>query len=155
LSAAQVAALQQVTLSVSDLPNAVLGQSDGPGHLTFDVDGAGHGWFVDQTPFDDAEFAHILSATRLRADPTEAPAGHMDLLTTVMHELGHQIGLDDTNGAGVHDDLMYILLVDGERRLPDAQDVADAAAATAGLLGAPAQEEMMARGVLNDGLWHV
>jgi len=155
LSAAQVAALKEVTLSVGDLPNAVLGQSNAPGHLTFDVDGAGHGWFVDQTPFDDAEFAHILSATRLQTDPTEAPAGHMDLLTTVMHELGHQIGLDDTDGPSVQDDLMYILLVDGERRLPDAQDVADAAAANAGLLGAPPQQEIMARGVISDGLWQV
>jgi VCBS repeat-containing protein len=126
LSADQIALLQHVTLSVSDLSDAVLGQSDAPGQVTIDVDGAGHGWFVDPTPNDDAEFAHSLSTTRLQTDPTEAPAGHMDLLTTVMHELGHQIGLDDTGSPDSIDDLMFINLVDGERRLPDIRDVVHA-----------------------------
>ena len=44
---------------------------------------------------DDAEFGNAESATRLTTDPTQAPAGHYDLLTTVMHEMGHALGLDD------------------------------------------------------------
>jgi hypothetical protein len=45
----------------------------------------------------DAEFAHALGATR--TDPTQPPAGPIDILTTVMHEMGHQLGLDDTYAA--------------------------------------------------------
>jgi hypothetical protein len=30
-------------------------------------------------------------------DPSNAAAGHLDLLTTVMHEMGHELGLPDTN----------------------------------------------------------
>jgi Ca2+-binding RTX toxin-like protein len=62
----------------------------------------------------------------LYTDPTNAAAGHLDLLTAVTHELGHVIGLDDsTNTTDAHD-LMFINLVDGERRMPDATDVAEA-----------------------------
>jgi hypothetical protein len=93
-----------------------------------DTDAAGHGWFVDPTPFDNLEFLHAANAggTDLYTDPTSAAAGHLDLLTTVSHELGHVIGLDDSTSSADAGDLMYINLVDGERRLPDATDVAKA-----------------------------
>ena len=42
----------------------------------------------------------------------------MDLLTTVMHELGHQLGLGDSYALDDRDSLMYGYLVTGERRLP-------------------------------------
>ena len=38
--------------------------------------------------------------------------------------MGHQLGLDDSTAAADAHDLMYISLVDGERRMPDATDVA-------------------------------
>jgi hypothetical protein len=41
-----------------------------------------------------------------------------------MHEMGHELGLPDLTAAADANDLMYITLVDGERRLPDATDVA-------------------------------
>jgi hypothetical protein len=44
----------------------------------------------------------------------------------VSHELGHVLGLDDSTSPADVNDLMYISLVDGERRLPDAADVAQA-----------------------------
>lgn len=50
--------------------------------------------------------------------------------------MGHELGLSDlTSSAAVHD-LMFIDLVDGERRLPDATDVAQADAMQALLSGA-------------------
>src|SRR5581483_9838743 len=46
-------------------------------------------------------------------------AGRMDLLTVVMHELGHVIGLDSRFG-GDPADLMAAYLGAGDRRLPGA-----------------------------------
>src|SRR5262249_58424485 len=91
-----------------------------PGHITLDDDAAGNGWFVDPTPQDNAEFPNAVSPTELLTDPALAPAGHIDLLTTVLHELGHELGLDDTYAQADRDSLMYGYIVDGERRLPAA-----------------------------------
>ena len=46
---------------------------------------------------DNAEFAHAANAagTDLYTDPTNAAAGHLDLLTAVTHEMGHELGLRD------------------------------------------------------------
>jgi hypothetical protein len=38
----------------------------------------------------------------------------MDLLTTVMHEMGHQLGLDDLRDAAARNDLMFDELTTGE-----------------------------------------
>jgi hypothetical protein len=43
----------------------------------------------------------------------------MDLLTVVMHELGHTVGLEDLYDAEAEDDLMYAWLEAGERRAPN------------------------------------
>ena len=87
------------------------------GHATsdtifIDADAAGYGWFVDETPVDDAEFA---------AESSEAD-GKMDLLTAVMHEMGHAIGLKDLNESKDPDALMSERLEAGERIEPDTND---------------------------------
>ena len=130
-SANQLAALHATNYVVGDLSGAIVGEQS-TGQIVIDVDAAGHGWFVDPTPNDNSEFTHAQNAsgTDLLTDSSNAAAGHLDLLTAVAHEMGHVLGLDDsTSPSDVHD-LMYINLVDGERRLPDATDVAQANAAT-------------------------
>ena len=131
-SASQLAALHAVTFSVADLPGNILGEENSPTQITIDTNADGNGWFVDSTPSDNSEFPHAQNAagTDLLTDPTNAAAGHMDLLTAVSHELGHVLGLPDSTAASTASDLMYINLVDGERRLPDAADVAQVNAAT-------------------------
>jgi hypothetical protein len=126
-SASQLAALHATVFSVADLSGNIVAQ-EASGHIQVDTDAAGHGWFIDPTPNDNSEFTHAANAagTDLYTDPTNAAAGHMDLLTSVTHELGHVLGLDDSTAASDANDLMYINLVDGERRLPDATDVAQA-----------------------------
>jgi hypothetical protein len=126
-SPSQLAAMLAVSFTVADLAGDRIGEQSSPKHITIDTDAAGHGWFVDSTPNDNSEFTHAANAagTDLYTDPSNAAAGHMDLLTAVTHELGHVIGLDDSTSGDVHD-LMYIDLVDGERRVPDATDVAQA-----------------------------
>ena len=127
-SAAQLAALAAITFSVVDLSGNIIGDQT-PGHIYIDSDAAGHGWFIDPTPNDNSEFTNAQNAagTDLHADPSSAAAGHLDLLTAVTHELGHVLGLEDANAP--NDTLMYANLVDGERRMPDAADVAQAAEA--------------------------
>src|SRR5262249_46188079 len=103
--------------SIADLGNITLG-SAAPSHITIDDNAAGNGWFVDPTPLQNEEFPNALGATRLLTTSALAPAGHIDLLTTVMHELGHELGLDDSYAANDRNNLMFGYIVDGERRLP-------------------------------------
>src|SRR5205814_141731 len=89
-----------------------------------DADAAGYGWFVDPTPADDSEFA-VPTAFGLGAGAGSPAAGRMDLLTVVMHELGHVIGLDSHSG-GDPADLMAAYLGTGDRRRPSAGEAAGA-----------------------------
>jgi large repetitive protein len=123
LSADQIALLQHVTYDVADITPGWLGQST-PGHVTIDVNADGHGWFIDSSPSGNTAFAHAVSATDLLADPSSAAAGHSDLITTVAHEMGEQLGLSDLFAAADQGQLMYAFLGTGERITPDAADVA-------------------------------
>jgi hypothetical protein len=123
LSADKVAFLHGLSFSVDHMDGAALGVAT-PGSVKIDSDAGSYGWFVDQTPESDTEFGHATSATQRMTDPNQAPAGHMDLLTAVMHEMGHQLGLADSYAGGDRDDLMFGFLTTGERRLPDAGDAA-------------------------------
>lgn len=109
----QVAAMHATQITLSDMSGIYLGSSTG-GAISIDVDGAGYGWFVDTTPGDDAEFSG--SGTRLTGEG--AAASRIDLLTVLLHELGHQAGLDDTYLLSDRDDLMYGYINVGERRVP-------------------------------------
>jgi len=96
-----------VHVSVADLPGATLGLAT-VNVITIDVNAAGHGWFIDATPLDDSEFTV--------GESRSAAATRMDLLTVVMHELGHTAGLTDLYDIESEDDLMYAWLQPGERR---------------------------------------
>jgi hypothetical protein len=116
LSAADLARLQAATAQVADLPEGYLGAAEMSGDtITIDLDAAGYGWFVDATPGDDAEFTAV-TAGGLGAGADSPAGGRMDLLTVVMHELGHVIGLD-SRFASDPSDLMAAYLGTGDRRL--------------------------------------
>jgi hypothetical protein len=122
LSADDVARLQAVSVEVRDLPDEYLGAAPIYGNwIALDVDAAGYGWFVDPTPADDSEFAPA-TAFGFGAGKASPADGRMDLLTVVMHELGHVIGLDSRYD-GDTSDLMYVYLGTGSRRLPGAVDL--------------------------------
>jgi len=120
---AQLAALATTSLKVADLPGTDLGQAAGQ-TVTIDVDAAGQGWFIDSTPGDNAEFSTQVGTDQLRAQQGSEAAGGVDLLSTVIHEFGHVLGvghLDSTQPA----DVMSESLLPGIRRLPDAADLVD------------------------------
>lgn len=117
------AALAGLQVRVLDMPDEHLARIV-PGYLVVDVDAAGHGWYIDATPGDDAEFAAIISDTE-RAAIAGAPFGRADLLTVLTHEIGHLLDLDDLRLADLTrddhpHDLMAEALPLSARRLPAA-----------------------------------
>lgn len=115
LTPEQDAALHSVVFVVEDLPPGYLGEAT-PGVVIVDSNAAGNSWFIDSTPDDDAEFAGVGSG--LQAITGGSAAGHVDALTVIMHELGHQLGLADTYAAADAASIMFGWLQLGERRLP-------------------------------------
>ena len=107
-----------VAWAIADLSGTTLGLAT-PATVTIDADAAGYGWYIDATPQNDAEFAP--SADRL------GTAAEIDLLTVVMHELGHVAGLDDLYDADDSDELMYAWLQPGMRRTSTLAAIADKA----------------------------
>jgi CSLREA domain-containing protein len=118
LTPQQIAILRDIKFDVADLGNSYLGEADRHDHILIDRGAAGRGWFIDSSTLSDSYFAQAISATRLYSDPYSAPAGHVDLLTAIEHEMGHKLGLDDSYAAKDRDSVMYGYLMVDERRLP-------------------------------------
>lgn len=102
LSAEQLARLDGVRVQVADLPGLELGQT-ADGVITLDTDAAGWNWFVDPTPQDDHEFALQEGAQVAATGPA---AGRIDLLTVVVHEMGHALGLGHVDGGVMAEKLL-------------------------------------------------
>jgi hypothetical protein len=86
--------LRSASIQIQDLPGLELGLTVGDS-ITISSTAAGWGWFVDPTPYDDAEFKKP-TADGMAATPNSPANGSMDLLTVVMHELAHLLGYTDT-----------------------------------------------------------
>jgi autotransporter-associated beta strand protein len=113
-----VTMLQGVKFQITNLDGlGDLGLST-PGLVQIDDDGDGYGWFIDPTPQNDVEFATSVGTTEWQAIAGSAALGHMDLLTVVMHELGHELGLTDLSVTTDPHALMAESITTGTRRLP-------------------------------------
>lgn len=112
-------ALESLTVTVTDLPGSQLAGIHGS-VIFVDHNAAGHGWFVDATPGDDAEFPRATTGG-LRAGTNSPAYEHADLLTAVMHEMGHWFGLPHSDRPG---NIMHEELDLGTRVNPSAVDAA-------------------------------
>ncbi|MEP0877593.1 hypothetical protein NDA00_17430 [Funiculus sociatus GB2-M2] len=94
-----------INLLLTDLPTGQLAEAQitsfdpsgrpNGGTLLIDHNANGIGWYIDPTPFDNSEFTQTLTDTAFRAT-TDSPAyGRYDLLTTLLHEIGHLAGFID------------------------------------------------------------
>jgi hypothetical protein len=130
------AQLGDVDFEIVDLPANVLGTAYG-NTVQIDINAAGQGWFVDATAWDDAEFVgrapraewavEDRAALQVRgAHPTGdiAALQRVDLLTVVLHELGHVLGYEHGDGG-----YMDATLSPGTRWLP-MEDAVDRAFAS-------------------------
>ncbi len=112
--AADLSALRQTTFQIADMQSPYLGLTSGS-TIWISANAAGYGWFIDTTPMNDSDFAATTVPNELIAAANSPAAGHMDLLTVVMHELGHVLGLGDVPNGNGPDTLMTEDLPTGER----------------------------------------
>jgi hypothetical protein len=101
---ASASRLNSVSFQIVDLAGAQLGAA-GEGVVQTDIDGAGHGYFVDDSPYDDSEFERLADGG-LRARSGSEAFGRIDLLTVVLHELGHLLGHDHGDEGGLMDETL-------------------------------------------------
>ncbi len=115
VSGSQLAFLRNAKVVISDLPENRLGRAaELDGAITVDVNAAGFGWFIDRTPGSDEEFAVGEHAGEQLAVAGRGADGRIDLLTVLIHEMGHLAGLPDL--AGDSHDSMASSLAAGVRR---------------------------------------
>jgi hypothetical protein len=116
LSPQQVDTLRRVEFRIVDLPEQQLGAAWSKG-IAIDANAAGHGWSVGSNPKD---VPGSRLASRLAAQ-TPATEQRIDLLSVVLHELGHILGLDDAPSD--HEGVMANALMPGSRWLPTSAEV--------------------------------
>jgi len=113
-----------VTYRLAALNGQTLGQTNGAGlntQITLDTNAAGHNWFVDPTPLDNTDdYLPTSNPNIWQAKAGSDAAGKMDMLSVLLHEYGHALGLEHSADA---DDFMAATLQPGERRLPSAQEL--------------------------------
>jgi hypothetical protein len=113
ISTTELNVLQHVDFQITDLPGAYVGLA-APGTIYLDENADGYGWFAETSPADWSAFSGTGAAREAIASARSPAWGHIDLLTVVAHELGHELGLSDDHG----NDLMGQFLPTGVRRLP-------------------------------------
>jgi hypothetical protein len=144
--------LRSVEFQILDLDGLILGQTT-PDVIFIDIDAAGWGWFVDETPWDDFEFGLSLSEFEQAAFEDSAAFGRMDLLTVVMHELGHVIGYDDLDpDTG---DLMSATLEAGKRVAPSGDTQSLVVMDTSDLMDGEDTRDLMAAMENDEDSWLV
>ncbi|MEO7622036.1 MAG: matrixin family metalloprotease, partial [Gallionella sp.] len=116
--------LNSLSVTFADLAGGAVGQTNGEGpnaSITLDANAAGYNWFIDTTPADNSEFLPTSNPNEWVAKAGSAAAGKMDMLSVLLHEYGHALGIEHSGDTG---DYMGTTLTPGVRRLPSATELA-------------------------------
>jgi len=116
-----LARLNTITVRLEDFGGLILAQQDG-NTLHIDLDAAGWGWFVDPTADKNEEYRRNSDGTLSARKNTDA-SDKMDLLTVVMHEIGHLLGYDHGAEINGQTELMDSTLSAGARELLDSTGI--------------------------------
>ncbi|MGP1665088.1 MAG: Ig-like domain-containing protein, partial [Rhodanobacter sp.] len=108
------------SIEVSDLANGAVGSTQG-NTITLDDNAAGYNWFIDPTPADNSEFLPTSNPNEWIAKADSDAAGKMDMLSVLLHEYGHALGIEHSADSG---DYMATTLQPGVRRLPSTEELA-------------------------------
>ena len=103
-----------------DLPGAQLG-SVADNIIYIDANAAGYGWFVDVAPIGDNNPRRATDSDQAASADNDG-FQRMDLLTVLMHEMGHILGFDDRHDPADASDLMFWALEAGDRKALWQQD---------------------------------
>ena len=109
-----------VTIEMTELAGNEVGSVQGA-TINLDTNAAGHGWFVDSTPGDNEEFLPTSNPNVWVAKAGSAAEDKMDMLSVLMHEYGHVLGLEHSTAAN---DVMAAVLQPGVRKLWSESDLA-------------------------------
>jgi hypothetical protein len=119
----------------SDLPGTAVAQATGTNasaQITLDTNAAGYGWFIDYTPYLNEEWLPTSNPYEWQAKPGSEAEGKMDMLSVLLHEYGHTLGLEHSSDSH---DFMTTTLQPGMRRLPTAEEWAHIASLAPELTG--------------------
>jgi hypothetical protein len=105
--------LADIAVSLIDLPGDELARTYA-NSIQIDRDAGGYGWFVDRTPLDDKEFVYAAATNEFLAWAGSRANQRVDLLSVLVHELGHALDFGHTDGK----DWMEATIPLGTRRLP-------------------------------------
>jgi hypothetical protein len=121
---ALIANANQSFAGFQDLAGSAVGTTAGEGAnaaITLDTDAAGHGWYVDPTPLDNTDdYLPTSDPSIWQAKAGSDAAGKMDMLSVLLHEYGHALGLEHSADSG---DFMTETLQAGQRKRPIADEL--------------------------------
>ncbi|MCX7147911.1 MAG: Ig-like domain-containing protein [Rhodocyclales bacterium] len=109
-----------IDVQTGSLTGGAIGSTTGT-IITLDTNAAGYNWFIDPTPTDNSEFLPTANPNEWIAKADSEAAGKMDMLSVLLHEYGHALGINHSSDPN---DFMGTTLTPGVRRLPSAEELA-------------------------------
>ncbi|MBI5429000.1 MAG: matrixin family metalloprotease [Nitrosomonadales bacterium] len=112
--------LNSVSVTFGALDGGALGLTNASG-ITLDTNAANYNWYIDTTPGSNEEYLPTSNPYEWVAKAGSAAEGKMDMLSVLLHEYGHALGIDHSTDGH---DYMATTLTPGVRRMPSAEEMA-------------------------------